>query len=79
MPSQQTMTAWMLALKVQTLQAPGTSGPLIQAALAASLELPTEHATIMLEGLGGIASHAGKLFQAHKALRTCVAFPDQVK
>lgn len=74
MPSQQTMTAWMLALQAQTVQAPGMSRPLIQAALAAPLELPTEHATIILEGLAGIASNAGKLLQAHKAFRTCVAF-----
>lgn len=57
------MTAWMLALKAQTVQAPSMSGPLIQAALAASLELPTEHATVMLEGLAGIASHTGKLLR----------------
>lgn len=61
MPSQHTVTAWMLSLQGQALQAPGTCAPLLQAALAASLELPTEHATIVLEGLADIAGKAGKL------------------
>ena len=55
------MTAWVLALRAHALQAPGMCSPLIQAALAASVELPTEHATAVLEGLAGIASKAGKL------------------
>ena len=59
--SQQTMTAWVSALQAHALLAPGTCGPLIQAALAASLELPTEHSAVVLEGLAGIASKAGKL------------------
>ena len=60
-PSQQTMTAWVWAVQDQAFQAPGTCGPLMEAALAASVELPTEHATIVLEGLAGFTSKAGML------------------
>lgn len=61
MLSQQTMIAWVSALQAHALQAPGTCSPLIQAALAASLELPTEHSIVVLEGLADVASKAGKL------------------
>ena len=57
------MAAWVLALQTHTLEAPGICSTLIHAALAASLKLPTDHATVVVEGMAVIASKAGKLLQ----------------
>ena len=74
-PSQQTMTAWVSALQAHALQAPGTCGPLIEAALDASLELHTAHAAVVLEGLAGIASKAGELLLHSRSIVGPVKYP----
>lgn len=63
------MTAWLSALQQQALRAPTTCTPLLQEALAGSLTLPAEHATILLDGLADLASKAGKLLASHCTTR----------
>ena len=57
-PCEPTMAAWMQALQHAAANGPGTCDKLVHGALAASLELPSKHATAILHGLADLANQA---------------------